>query len=169
MASTIEKPLMISKWRNPAEAFTSKKAFPTLPNQCSYPRLFLWFWLQPHLHPCWSCGSHCSRPGQRRVLLTLKNWKITLAGSAMIWSWKFCMQNLAPFEAHLFTLWGTLFHERLQRNSKKFPPGLVLDWIDGHQVWSLPSFEVSCQLLMNDLNQISSAFSLMTSSMALAY
>ena len=78
------------------------------------------------------------------------------------------MQNLAPFEAHLFTLWGTLFHERPQRNSKKFPPGLVLDWIDGHQVWSLPSFEVSCQLLMNDLNQISSAFLLMTSSMALA-
>ena len=86
----------------------------------------------------------------------------------MIWSWKFCMQNLAPFEAHLFTPWGTLFHKRLQTISKDFPPELVLDWIDGHQVWSLPSFEVSCQLLMNDLNQISSAFLLMTSSMALA-
>ena len=54
MASTIDKALMISKWRNPAEAFASKKAFPTLPNLCTYPRLFLWLWLQPHLHPCWS-------------------------------------------------------------------------------------------------------------------
>ena len=47
------------------------------------------------------------------------------------------MQNLAPFEAHLFTLWGTLFHKRPQTISKDFPPELVLDWIDGPQVWSL--------------------------------
>ena len=47
------------------------------------------------------------------------------------------MQNLAPFEAHLFTPWGTLFHKRLQTISKDFPPELVLDWIDGPQVWSL--------------------------------
>ena len=37
-----------------------------------------------------------------------------------------------------------------------------------HQVWSLPSFEVSRQILMNDLNQVSPPGLLMTSSTALA-
>ena len=36
------------------------------------------------------------------------------------------------------------------------------------QVWSLSSFEISCQLLTNDLNQVSSVSLLMTASMALA-
>ena len=36
------------------------------------------------------------------------------------------------------------------------------------QVWSLSSFEVGCQLLTNDLNQVSSVSLLMTSSTALA-
>ena len=35
------------------------------------------------------------------------------------------------------------------------------------QVWSLSSFEVSCQLFTNDLNQVSSVSVLMTSSTAL--
>ena len=37
-----------------------------------------------------------------------------------------------------------------------------------HQVWSLSSFKVSCQLLTNDLNRVSSVSLLMTSSTALA-
>ena len=37
-----------------------------------------------------------------------------------------------------------------------------------NQVWSLSSFKVSCQLLTNDLNQVSSVSLLMTSSTALA-
>ena len=40
--------------------------------------------------------------------------------------------------------------------------------LDEYQVWSLSSFEVSCQLLMNDLIQILSVSSLMISSMAVA-
>ena len=40
--------------------------------------------------------------------------------------------------------------------------------LDGKQVWSLSRFKMSCQLLMNDLNHVSSVSLLMTASTALA-
>ena len=43
----------------------------------------------------------------------------------------------------------------------------VRDWL-AWQVWSLSSFKVSCQLLKNDLNRVSSVSLLMTVSTALA-
>ena len=42
------------------------------------------------------------------------------------------------------------------------------EFYDRVQVWSLSSFKVSCQLLKNDLNRVSSVSLLMTSSTALA-
>ena len=54
------------------------------------------------------------------------------------------------------------------------PPLSVFDKVsrmeiyDFIQVWSLSSFKVSCRLLTNDLNQVSSVSLLMTSSTALA-
>ena len=48
-----------------------------------------------------------------------------------------------------------------------YQPEETTCWARGQQVWSLPSSEVSCQLLTNDLNQVSSVSTLLTSSTSL--
>ena len=58
--------------------------------------------------------------------------------------------------------------EVLPPPEKPAPQLVSLDEEDPDQVWSLSSFKVSRQLLINNLNQVSSVSLLMTSSTALA-